>query len=510
MPSPCARPSEPACVGAVRSRHEPLPPVASTCHSMQQAADGSERRSSPRVGTTPAIVQPDGPAGSPLSCNTDLVSTRMLIQALKAANPELLVLAEGSVESTCTLTSLAQIGVGAYGCVDRCKLWLANDNYEQVVAVKRFHSSHLPNLQQLNHFLREASVLGTLNHRHIVRLVGIGTMDGSLQNLYTAQELLEGPNLMHLVERQLTVEKPLYRNRDALRWCLQIAEVLRYLHIEHDIVHRDVKLSNITLTSTKTSVADAKLLDWGLACKIACNIAANQDSNGGASQSQRAESVRRNATNMDLRKATARQPASRSCSSPLIQQPAAGRPGGSRHPLSLRTDVISRASAHAIFQTDPILNTGSAGTAIYMAPEARRSSLFDSPVDIYAFGIMAYELLNRTTSVCEASKAGHTASTAAIAMERGEWRPQFASCCPLEAQRLIEQCWAADPAKRPSADEIVTALEALQRQLEPPAPVRAPTCTAPAPQLQPSGSKPGHKSSAVVKALQRLLSARRK
>lgn len=53
--------------------------------------------------------------------------------------------------------------------------------------------------------------------------------------------------------------------QDALRWALQIAEALAYLHqFSPLIVHRDLKLENILLTSPVPRRADAKLADFGL------------------------------------------------------------------------------------------------------------------------------------------------------------------------------------------------------------------------------------------------------
>lgn len=54
-------------------------------------------------------------------------------------------------------------------------------------------------------------------------------------------------------------------SQDALRWALQIAEALAYLHqFSPLIVHRDLKLENILLTSPNPARANAKLADFGL------------------------------------------------------------------------------------------------------------------------------------------------------------------------------------------------------------------------------------------------------
>jgi serine/threonine protein kinase len=53
--------------------------------------------------------------------------------------------------------------------------------------------------------------------------------------------------------------------QDALRWALDIAEALEYLHgFRPLIVHRDLKLENILLTSGQPARASAKLADFGL------------------------------------------------------------------------------------------------------------------------------------------------------------------------------------------------------------------------------------------------------
>eukprot|EP00951_Prasinocladus_malaysianus_P001233 scaffold8528_cov36-Prasinocladus_malaysianus.AAC.3 len=456
-------------------------------------------------------MQPHHSSGAPLQWMTDLVTAQVLVKALKEANPNLLVLdISDSDGSKSTLTTVSSLGVGAYGYVEKCRLQLAGDNFEQLVAVKRFHNTHRPNIHELNHFLKEASVLGSLQHRHIVRLIGIGTVDGTIQGLYTAQELVDGPNLMELVESEVVnTGPPRYAKEHALRWCLQVAEALRYLHIEHDLVHRDIKLSNLVLTSSNPEHADVKLLDWGLASKVPEPVLADRPCKANKNVACRASSADR----MNILSNHAKSSVRQSLSTGSLDRPELSTPTGPRSSSRLsrssrdnpspstsraasklgsfgsiangtnigwtaakgpsRLDVKTIRSPNgcqggsSLLLMDPgcLMNTGSTGTPIYAAPECRLSNMFDQKADVYSFGVMAYELFNCTTVLREAAIAGHTAATGATAMSTGHWRPKFREQCPAEVREVLVRCWDPDPAARPTADEIVAILSAVQDRL---------------------------------------------
>lgn len=99
-------------------------------------------------------------------------------------------------------------------------------------------------------FIREAQAAAALNHPNICALHDIGEQDGST---FLVMERLEGETL---AERIAQGTLPL---QDSLRHGIVLLETLARLH-ERDLVHRDVKPSNVFLTAH-----GLKLLDFGLA-----------------------------------------------------------------------------------------------------------------------------------------------------------------------------------------------------------------------------------------------------
>ena len=66
--------------------------------------------------------------------------------------------------------------------------------------------------------------------------------------------------------------KRIYTDIDCLRWSMDIARALVYLHSGVSgsmILHRDINPDNIMLTSKDPHTADAKLVDFGLHTTIA-------------------------------------------------------------------------------------------------------------------------------------------------------------------------------------------------------------------------------------------------
>lgn len=103
-------------------------------------------------------------------------------------------------------------------------------------------------------FEREAKYLLKLKHPRIARVLDRFVEDG---RDYLVLEFIPGPTL-----RQLVKSKGKQKEKDALKWCKQLAEILEYLHgQEPPVLHRDLTPDNVILGND----GEVYLVDFGAA-----------------------------------------------------------------------------------------------------------------------------------------------------------------------------------------------------------------------------------------------------
>lgn len=123
---------------------------------------------------------------------------------------------------------------------------------------------------------------------------------------------------------------------------------------------------------------------------------------------------------------------------------------------------IARLSGEASRQTAPGL---AAGTVAYMAPEQIRGAASDHRVDLFAFGVVAFELLT--------GRAPFQGESGAVPMyEVLERAPlpltSLWPACPRELEALVARCLAKEAAERPAtAAEVATTLERIAAAVGP-------------------------------------------
>jgi len=98
--------------------------------------------------------------------------------------------------------------------------------------------------------------------------------------------------------------------------------------------------------------------------------------------------------------------------------------------------------------------TPGVGTLQWMAPELHHGSTdYDSKVDVYAFGMLLFEIMCREPPFCDFERAElQELVTTGV-------RPEVPSDVPRFYMSLAESCWDARSSMRPPFDELVLDLQ---------------------------------------------------
>lgn len=99
------------------------------------------------------------------------------------------------------------------------------------------------------------------------------------------------------------------------------------------------------------------------------------------------------------------------------------------------------------------------GTVLWMAPEMITERSWSDKTDVYAFGIILWELLSGKDPTLLAGENAHSAMSLLVAIASGR-RPPMSAISHVDAKTraLIQQCWNQDPRKRPSMRRVLDIL----------------------------------------------------
>ena len=92
------------------------------------------------------------------------------------------------------------------------------------------------------------------------------------------------------------------------------------------------------------------------------------------------------------------------------------------------------------------------GNLPYIAPEVIAGKKHTFASDIYSFAILMWEISSRRPPF-SVSNFEYSEYDLAMRIVNG-LRPEIVSGTPLEYRELMEQCWDADPLKRPDTDTL--------------------------------------------------------
>ncbi len=146
----------------------------------------------------------------------------------------------------------AVLGHGGMATVFRCR----DEQLDRDVAVKVMHDAVVADDELRGRFEREAKVLASLSHPHIVSLLDFG-LQGTAP--YLVMELLPGQSLGDLLAdgQRLPWDR-------AVRLVTQLTGAVSHAH-KAGVLHRDLKPDNVFLTELDTLGDHVRVLDFGFA-----------------------------------------------------------------------------------------------------------------------------------------------------------------------------------------------------------------------------------------------------
>eukprot|EP00879_Flechtneria_rotunda_P001220 GHRR01001367.1.p1 GENE.GHRR01001367.1~~GHRR01001367.1.p1 ORF type:complete len:833 (+),score=291.77 GHRR01001367.1:1250-3748(+) len=325
--------------------------------------------------------------------------------------PRLLI----SADSVKIDTTDRVVGAGSFAEVYKAK-WRGLD-----VAVKRLRFEGVEK-EEAEQVYIEALILNHLSHPCIVPFYGMIDEGSPMSNL--GSRLLKGALVMELCDCSLQnlLDQGRIELSVAVNIAWQVAQGLHYLHNEAPIrvVHGDLKPQNILIKGNVMTSMQVKICDFGLS----------------------------NPTHM----------------SSLI---ASFQP---------TTQYSSGVGGSLLWQPPEVLAAAIEGRNIDMLP----------PRDIYAFGMILYELLTRKRPFAELGRIsdlnmfrrkviGEKNRPGARPTGLEQWQQQLqqpqleqesggtSSDFAHKLVELVQQCWQGDPAKRPTALQVLEMMEQIDQ-----------------------------------------------
>jgi serine/threonine protein kinase len=157
---------------------------------------------------------------------------------------------------------LYKIQSGSFGRVFRGQ----DEGTGRVVAVKVLRRRWTDDQQRIDLFQREARVGMSLQHPNIVEILAMNR-DKAAGQYYIVMEFVEGGNL-----REILAIRKKFEALESVKIIEDAANGLAFAH-SRGVTHRDMKLTNILLSSSGT----AKLVDFGLAKIFSAMAGSDED-----------------------------------------------------------------------------------------------------------------------------------------------------------------------------------------------------------------------------------------
>eukprot|EP00899_Mesostigma_viride_P015168 jgi/Mesvir1/23652/Mv18316-RA.1 len=107
--------------------------------------------------------------------------------------------------------------------------------------------------------------------------------------------------------------------------------------------------------------------------------------------------------------------------------------------------------------------TQAVGSPGWMAPELFGDGLYDGKVDVYSYGIVLWELMSLERPY---ARMGMEPLALIYQVINENLRPKIPEGAHPPLAALVEQCWQADPKKRPGFDDVLARLDAMEADVK--------------------------------------------
>ena len=141
---------------------------------------------------------------------------------------------------------------------------MKNIPFSNFEGYENFKQTEEGNEKNFDKYFKEVNIYKELDHPNIVKYFESFIFENSLCII---MEFIEGFNLSELIKIH-NEKKILFEEKIIWKICINICSVLKYLHSDKKIIHRDLNPSNLMIDSN----FNVKLADFGLAKKFSQSI----------------------------------------------------------------------------------------------------------------------------------------------------------------------------------------------------------------------------------------------
>ncbi|KAH8387884.1 hypothetical protein KR093_010161, partial [Drosophila rubida] len=298
-----------------------------------------------------------------------------------------------------------KLGEGFFGKVYKVTHRLTGE----LMVLKELHRA---DEEAQRNFIKEVAVLRLLDHRHVLKFIGVLYKD---KKLHMVTEYVAGGCLKELIH------DPSQSLSWAQRVCLarDIACGMSYLH-SMNIIHRDLNSMNCLVREDRSVI----VADFGLARSVDAPRLP-----GGAA----AAGANANAS------------------------PAAGSNSGLDAGAGMSpSGTLRRSKSRQRRQRYTVV-----GNPYWMAPEMMKGLKYDEKVDVFSFGIMLCEIIGRVEA-----DPDYMPRNSDFSLNQQEFREKFCAHCPEAFVKVAFVCCDLNPDMRPCFETLHVWLEQLRQHLD--------------------------------------------